>query len=139
MAATTTVNADYDNLTIGKNLTPQSALTSKMRTAVLCVAFDCCNPYMCGGLTVDLSAGNRIKTIISAIPSCGPDGLLLKYEPDACCCSLNCATSGTLKAFQSAEVVVCGCCNTAAAPLVQLTNCDTDLQCQTIKFNITGF
>ena len=128
MASTTTVNTDYENLTVGKNLTPQSALTSKLRTATLCVAFDCCNPYMCGGLTVDLSADNRIKTIISAIPLCGPDGLVLKYEPDAC--PVNCATSGTLKAFQA------GAC---AGPLVQLCDCDTDIQCQTIKFQVTGF
>ena len=95
MASTTTVNADYDRLTIGKNLTPQSALTSKIRVAVLEVAFDCCNPYAACGLTVDLSADGRISTIITAIPSCGPDGLVLKYEPD--CCPVDCATSGKLK------------------------------------------
>ena len=135
MASTTTVNGDYCRLTIGKSLTPQSALTSKIKTAILCVAFDCCAPYMCGGLTVDLSADGRISTIITAIPVGGvPDGLVAKYEPD--CCPVDCATSGTLKAFQSACT---GACAVPAAPLVQLTACDTDLQCQTIKFQVTGF
>jgi hypothetical protein len=128
MVTTVTVNADYDNLTIGKNLTPQSALTSKMRTAVLDVAFDCMTPYTTGGLTVDLTACGRISTIITAVPANGPDGLLLKYVAD--CCPVDCASSGTLLAFQTA---------TCMAPLVELCACDTDLQCQTIRFNITGF
>ena len=132
MAAVTSVNADYDRLTIGKNLTPQSALTSKLRTAVLCVVFDCCNAYTAGGLTVDLSADGRISTIITAIPLCGPDGILMKYEPD--CCPVNCASSGTLKGFEQTPT---GC--TSPIELSELAACATDFNCQTIKFQITGF
>ncbi len=131
MANTTTVNTDYENLTVGKNLTPQSALTSKLRTAILCVAFDACACYMCGGLTVDLSADGRISTIITAVVAGGvPDGLVTKYEPESCACILNCALTGTLKVFQQ---------NGCAGPLVELCNCDADLDCQTIKFQVTGF
>ena len=129
MASTITVNGDYCRLTIGKSLTPQSALTSKIKTAILCVAFNCCNPYAAGGLTVDLSADGRISTIVTAQTIGGvPDGLVTKYEAD--CCPANCATSGTLKVFQA------GAC---AGPLIELCNCDTDIQCQTIKFQVTGF
>ena len=127
MASTTTVNADYCNITLGKNLTPQSALTSKLRTAILCVAFDCMTNYATCGMTVDLSACNRIKTIITAVAVGGvPDGIVTKYVPDTC----NEAATGKLMAFQS---------STCMAPLVELCAADTDFDCQTIKFQVTGF
>ncbi len=127
MASTTTVNADYCSITLGKNLTPQSALTSKLRTAFLCVAFDCMTNYATCGMTVDLSACNRIKTIISAVVIGGaPDGIVTKYEPSAC----NAAATGKLKAFQT---------STCMAPLVELCAADTDFDCSTITFQVTGF
>ena len=85
MASTTTVNGDYCSMTIGKSLTPQSALTSKIKTAILCVAFDACANYAAGGIAVDLSADGRISTIIVAQVVGGlTDVLVSQYEQDCC-------------------------------------------------------
>ncbi len=131
MASTTTVNGDYCRVTIGKTLTPQSALTSRLKTAIICVTFDCAAAYSTGGEPVNLSADGRIDTIIEATVvgnSAALDGFTLRYRPDTC--PANCATSGTLKVLQTGAVCMAA---------TEIAACATTLNCETVKFKVTGF
>jgi len=94
MANTVAVNSDWQNLT-GKTLSIQSELTSKLKTTVVDVTFAGSDTYSTNGVTIDLSLGGRISTIIEASIISNDKGLLLEYVPAA----LGAAATGKVKCF----------------------------------------
>jgi hypothetical protein len=94
MANTVAVNSDWQNLT-GKTLSIQSELTSKLKTTVVDVTFAAGDTYSSCGVTIDLSLGGRISTIIEASIISNTKGLLLEYVPAA----LGAAATGKVKCF----------------------------------------
>jgi len=132
MVVTTTVNADYDRMTLGKGLDIQSKLNSKMKEVVACVAIGACMYPMCNaGYTVDLSFGGRISTIISATPQnlevAANEMLVTDYVPAAG----NAAATGTLHFYETGGAVT--------TPLDELDACSCVAACSTVKFHIIGF
>jgi len=132
LAVTTTVNADWDRLTIGKSLSRQAALNSKIIEAVVCVSIGACMYPMCNaGYTVDLSLCGRISTIIEAIPRnlevTGDELVVSDYVPAAC----DAAATGTLHFYESGGAVT--------TPLDEINACSCLAACSTIKFHVTGF
>jgi hypothetical protein len=92
MANTVTVDSNQQSLT-GKTLSVQSELTSKLLTTVVDVVFGACDTYLTTGVTIDLSLGGRISTIIEATIISNDLGFILEYVPAA----LNAAATGKVK------------------------------------------
>ena len=127
MAQTVAINSNWTALT-GKTLSRQSVLTSKIKEAVFDVCVSCCCTYCTGGITVDLSAGSRITTIISAEVTELSNSLVAQYNPAAC----SPAATGTVVFSDEAA----GCCATALAEIA----CGSCLiQCSTFKVHVIGF
>lgn len=134
MALVSTVDANWVTIT-GKNLTRQSALTSRLKEAVIDFAIGMCNYPACdAGYVVDLSACGRICTVIdvkvdNVVVSCN-ELLVTQYAPSAC----NVAATGTLHLFESLNT-----CAGGNAPLAEIPACAADVACTTIQFHIIGF
>jgi len=134
MALVTTVNSCYQGIT-GKNITPQSQLTSRIKEAVICFAIGACAyPACAAGYAVDLSLCSRITTILyvgvgnHSDGACNVDGYTVEYRRAACCA----AATGTLHFFETAA----GC---AAAPHTEIPNASTEVQCSTHRMYVIGF
>ena len=132
MAIVTTLNANWDSVTFGKDLSVQSKVVSQIKEAVVCVAIGACAYPMCNaGYTVDLSLCGRISTIISAIPQnlevAANELLVTDYVPAACCV----AGTGTLHLYETGGAVT--------TPLDELDACSAVAQCTTVKFHVIGF
>ena len=132
MAVVTTVETNYALLT-GKNLSRQSALVSKIKEAVVCVAVGACMyPACAAGFTVDLSLCGRITTIIEARPdnmlvgACCNTLLVSSYVPAAC----SAAATGTLHLYQGPSCV---------GVLSEICDCSCLAVCKTVKIPVTGF
>jgi len=141
MAVVSSINSNWE-LLAGKNLTRQSALGSRIKEAVVCVAIGACMyPACAAGYTVDLSLCGRITTIIRAEPenlrtgACDCILTVTQYVPAAC----DAAATGTLHLYETAVGVVCGCTNIAQAALAEIPDCACDAACKTVKFHVTGF
>jgi hypothetical protein len=133
MANTVAVNSDWENLA-GKTLSVQSELTSKLKTTVVDVTFAGSDTYSTNGVTIDLSLGGRIKTIIEASIISNDKGLLLEYVPAA----LGAAATGKVKAFGYINDDSAGS-NTTPEALTELAASSTIVNSLAIKIRIVGF
>jgi len=134
MALVSTVNANWETIT-GKNLTRQSALTSRLKEAVICFAIgSCAYPACAAGYAVDLSACGRICTVVSvevethSDGACNVDGYVTEYRFAMCCA----AATGTLHFWEIAA-------DACAVPMSEIPNASTEVQCSTHRIHVTGF
>ncbi len=126
MAIVETINANWERIS-GKELSRQSILTSRTKETLIDVAIDCCDTYCTGGITVDLSAGGRISTILTADVIQVSNQLQAVYTPAAC----DAAATGTVIFHDEG-----GACTTALAEIA----CGSCLiQCITFKVHVIGF
>jgi hypothetical protein len=133
MANTVAVNSDWENLT-GKTLTVQSELTSKLKTTVVDVTFGAGDTYVSCGVTVDLSLGGRIDTIIEASIISNDKGLLLEYVPAAG----GAAATGKIKAYGYINDDAAGV-NTTPEAFTELANASAIVNSLAIKIRVVGF
>ena len=133
MANTVAVNSDWEKLT-GKTLSVQSELTSKLKTTVVDVTLAGSDTYSTNGVTVDLSLGGRISTIIEASIISNDKGLLLEYVPAA----LGAAATGKIKAFGYINYDSAGT-NTTPEALSELANASAIVNSLAIKIRVVGF
>ena len=136
MALVSTINSNWQAVT-GKNLTRQSALTSRLKEAVICFAIGmCCYPACAAGYAVDLSACGRITTLISvevdnhSDGACNVDGYHTEYRFAACCA----AATGTLHILAGFNEAAKRC-----GPMVEIPACASDVVCSTHRIHVTGF
>jgi len=125
MAITSTINTNWKNLT-GKTNSRQSALTSKLKEAVIDVAIGCADTYPTGGIVTDLSACNTITTIVTASVNEVSVGLNSEYNPVAC----DAAATATIQFYESAAT---------GLPMLELACGSAELQCVTFKVHVIGF
>ena len=64
MTLVVSVNSNYEKI-VGKTLSTQAELTSKLKVAIVDVVYASCEDYDLGGNVVDLSLDGRFKTIIA--------------------------------------------------------------------------
>jgi len=133
MANTVAVNSDWENLT-GKTLSVQSELTSKLKTTVVDVTFAGADTYSTCGVTVDLSLGGRISTIIEASIISNDKGLLLEYVPAAA----GAAATGKIKAFGYINDDAAGV-NATPEAFSELANSSAIVNSLAIKIRVVGF
>ena len=133
MANTVAVNSDWENLT-GKTLTVQSELTSKLKTTVVDVTFGACDTYTSCGVTVDLSLGGRIGTVIEASIISNDKGLLLEYVP----ATGGAAATGKIKAYGYINDDAAGV-NTTPEAFNELDNASAIVNSLAIKIRVVGF
>lgn len=133
MANTVAVNSDWENLT-GKTLSIQSELTSKLKTTVVDVTVGAADTYSTNGITVDLSLGGRISTIIEASIISNDKGLLLEYVPAA----LGAAATGKVKAFGYINDDSAGT-NTTPEAFSELAASSAIVNSLAIKIRVVGF
>ena len=133
MANTVAVNSDWQNLT-GKTLSIQSELTSKLKSTVVDVTFAAADTYSTNGVTIDLSLGGRISTIIEASIISNTKGLLLEYVPAA----LGAAATGKVKAFGYINDDAGGV-NVTPEAFSELANASAIVNSLAIKIRVVGF
>ena len=133
MANTVAVNSDWENLT-GKTLSVQSELTSKLKTTVVDVTFAGSDTYATNGVTVDLSLGGRISTIIEASIISNDKGLLLEYVP----ATAGAAATGKIKAFGYINDDAAGT-NTDPEAFSELAASSAIVNSLAIKIRVVGF
>jgi len=130
MANTIAVDSNWENLT-GKTLSIQSELTSKLKTAVIDITAGCSDTYATNGVTVDLSLGGRISTVIEVSIISNDGGLLLQYVPAAG----NAAATGKIKAYGTDP----GATGGAVAAFSELPNSSADWNGIGIKVRVVGY
>lgn len=123
-------NANHKSLT-GKTLSIQSELTSKLKSVIVDVTFGGSENYATNGVTVDLSLGSRISTVIAAQIYDGNKGLLLQYVPAAG----NAAATGKVKCYGEDHTAK----GSAPRALAELANASTATQNMTFKVRVLGF
>lgn len=123
-------NANHKSLT-GKTLSIQSELTSKLKSVVVDVTFGGSENYATNGVTVDLSLGSRISTVIAAQIYDGNKGLLLQYVP----ATGNAAATGKVKCYGEDHTAK----GSAARAFAELANASTATQGMTFKVRVLGF
>jgi hypothetical protein len=130
MAITVAVDSNQEKLT-GKTLSIQSELTSKLLTTVVDVTVGACDNYATSGVTVDLSLGGRVSTIIEASIISNDAGLLLEYVPAAA----GAAATGKVKAYGVDPAAAGG----AIVAFPELPNASTEINSMTFKVRVVGF
>lgn len=130
MANTIAVNSNWEKLT-GKTLSVQSTLTSNLQTAVVCITAGASDAYATNGITVDLSLGGRISTVIEVSIISNNKGLLLEYAPSAG----SVASTGKIKAYGVDPAASGG----AVGAFPELANSSTVWNSIAIKVKVVGF
>lgn len=127
---TVTHNANHKSLA-GKTLSIQSELTSKLKSVVVDVVFGASENYITDGVTVDLSLGSRISTVIGVQILDGNKGLLLQYVPSA----TNAAATGKIKCYGESSTAK----GSSTAALAELANASTLINSMTCTIRVLGF
>lgn len=127
MAITSTINSNWKNIT-GKTNSRQSALTSKVKEAVIDVTIGCADTYTTGGIVVDLSACGTITTILTASINEVSSSLQAQYNPVAC----DAASTATVQ-FHDEVAAAC------ATALAEIACASALIQCVTFKAHVIGF
>ena len=96
MTLVVSVNSNYETI-VGKNLTTQAELTSKLKVAIVDVVYASCEDYDLGGNIVDLSLQGRFKTIIAVEVLETGAGIKVDYVHGA----NDAAALGKLKIYES--------------------------------------
>jgi|FLOH01.1.fsa_nt_gi hypothetical protein len=122
MTLTAVVNSDYQSIT-GKTLSIQAELTSKLKTAIVDVAY-VTEDYDLGGNVLDLSLDGRLKTIIAVEVLEVSTGNSVQYIHGAA----SAAALGLLQIFES---------GTASAAFDEAD--DADSITLTCKLRVLGF
>jgi hypothetical protein len=131
MAITVAVDANQEKLA-GKTLSVQSELTSRLLSTVVDVTFGACDTYTSCGVTVDLSLGGRVSTVIEASIISNDKGLLLEYVAGTT------AANGKIKAYGEIKDDPAGVATDAAA-LTELSNASAIVNSMGIKIRVVGF
>lgn len=79
MAITTDVS-DWQAGNVGKTLSIQAALNSKLRVYKIKCTAGGGDTYATGGVAADLKEGGRIKTLVAVIPEFSSTDYLVKYD-----------------------------------------------------------
>ena len=99
MTLVISVNSNYEKI-VGKTLSTQAELTSKLQVAIVDVVYASCEDYDIGGNIVDLSLCGRFSTIIAVEVLETTIGVLAQYIHGA----NDAADLGKLKLYETGTI-----------------------------------